>query len=152
MTTRTAQLIGSALALLGVILGAFGAHFLRHTLTANGPLSVEAWQTGIFYQWVHALAFLALAGRVRFETALCWLSGVVLFSGSLPYGRHATHRGLGPFHRERHPAKSVAGGPQHAALAARYSRAHDSREGRTRMRERTKSRLGRPTSRLSRNS
>jgi uncharacterized membrane protein YgdD (TMEM256/DUF423 family) len=83
MTTRTAQLIGSALALLGIILGAFGAHFLRHTLTANGPLSVEAWQTGTFYQWIHALAFLALAGRVRFETALCWLSGVVLFSGSL---------------------------------------------------------------------
>jgi uncharacterized membrane protein YgdD (TMEM256/DUF423 family) len=83
MTTRTAQLFGSALALLGVILGAFGAHFLRARFTHNGPMAYEVWETAIFYQWVHALALLALAGRVRFEVGLCWLLGVLLFSGSL---------------------------------------------------------------------
>ena len=83
MTLRTAQLFGSVLALLGVVLGAFGAHFLRPVLTANGPLSVEAWQTGIFYQWAQALTFLALAGRVRPGPAVCWLLGVFFFSGSL---------------------------------------------------------------------
>jgi uncharacterized membrane protein YgdD (TMEM256/DUF423 family) len=81
MTPRTAQLFGSVLALLGVVLGAFGAHFLRPVLIANNTLDV--WQTGIFYQWVHALVFLALSAKVRPGPAICWLAGVVLFSGSL---------------------------------------------------------------------
>ena len=83
MTPRTALLFGSVLALLGVILGAFGAHFLRPAMVANGALAMEAWQTAVLYQWVHALALLALAGRVRPGPAICWLLGVFFFSGSL---------------------------------------------------------------------
>jgi uncharacterized membrane protein YgdD (TMEM256/DUF423 family) len=80
---RFPLLIGACLALLGVILGAFAAHFLKAQLTANGTW--EAWHIALFYQWVHALALLALgaSGAVRRGPVFCWLLGVLLFSGSL---------------------------------------------------------------------
>jgi uncharacterized membrane protein YgdD (TMEM256/DUF423 family) len=81
MTPRTAQIFGSVLALLGVVLGAMGAHFLKPRLLANGTL--DGWQTATHYQWFHALALLALAGQVRRGPAVCWLLGVLFFSGSL---------------------------------------------------------------------
>ena len=81
MTPRTVQLFGASLALLGVVLGAFGAHLLKPRLLANGTL--DGWQTAIHYQWFHALALLALAGRVRRGPVVCWLVGTLFFSGSL---------------------------------------------------------------------
>ena len=81
MTPRTAQLFGAGLALIGVILGAFGAHLLKPRLLANGTL--DGWQTAVHYQWFHALALLALAGRVRRGPAVCWIIGTLFFSGSL---------------------------------------------------------------------
>ena len=70
----------------GVALGAFGAHGLKATLEATGGL--ENWKTAVFYQLVHAVALLALAGwSERLATGgwigRCWIAGVVLFSGSL---------------------------------------------------------------------
>lgn len=89
MTPRTAQLFGAFLALLGVVLGAFGAHSLH----LDGK-SLDIWHTASSYQWFHALALLALAGHVRRGPAVCWLLGVLFFSGSLyvltadPSSRH----------------------------------------------------------------
>lgn len=72
---------------LGVAAGAFGAHALRQTLP---PRALEIWQTGVFYQLVHALALMGLALLVerrpsRWAEATGWLffAGVILFSGSL---------------------------------------------------------------------
>lgn len=77
--------------LLGVVLGAFGAHALRERLTED---LLRAWQTGVEYQFYHAMALMlvglfAHAGVVSgtWLTAAAWLLilGVLLFSGSL-YG------------------------------------------------------------------
>jgi uncharacterized membrane protein YgdD (TMEM256/DUF423 family) len=81
MRPKTAQLWGAALALLGVMLGAFGAHALKALLRERQM--VEVWQTGVYYQWFHALALLATSGNLKRGPATCWLLGVLLFSGSL---------------------------------------------------------------------
>lgn len=81
MRPRTAQLFGATLGLIGVALGAFGAHALKQLL--NERQMVDAWQTGVHYQWFHALALLATSGNLRRGPAICWLLGVLFFSGSL---------------------------------------------------------------------
>jgi uncharacterized membrane protein YgdD (TMEM256/DUF423 family) len=88
-------LLSGFLGLLAVALGAFGAHALRPVLLERGLL--DAWQTAVLYHLVHAVALLAIAlklspadagappravGRLR-AACLCWLIGIVLFSGSL---------------------------------------------------------------------
>ena len=87
-SARSNVFAAGLLGFTGVGLGAFGAHALKDTLTANGTLST--WQTAVLYQLVHATALLGLAGwaegwpKIRWA-ARCWVAGVVLFSGSL-YG------------------------------------------------------------------
>ncbi len=73
------------LAILGVGLGAFGAHGLEPILERNG--TVETWKTASQYHLLHALALfaVALAGerwRSQWTTRL-WTLGIFLFSGSL---------------------------------------------------------------------
>jgi len=67
-----------------VLLGAFGAHALRGTLTAQGS---ELWHTAVQYHFWHALALalaaFAGAGRLRGWTVAAFGFGIVLFSGSL---------------------------------------------------------------------
>lgn len=65
----------------GVALGAFGAHALKETLAASGMAS--AWQTAVLYHLIHSVALLAFPGDKW--ASRCWISGIVLFSGSL-YG------------------------------------------------------------------
>ncbi|MFZ1324596.1 MAG: DUF423 domain-containing protein [Candidatus Contendobacter sp.] len=80
--------LGSLGMLLAVALGAFGAHVLKRTLTAE-MLAIYA--TGVQYQVYHALGLLAiglLALRLPDSKPLRWAGalmavGVVLFSGSL---------------------------------------------------------------------
>lgn len=79
--------LGAALAGLGVVLGAFGAHALRESL---GPDDLATFEIGVRYQMYHALALLAVAWAAgRWEspllTASGWLfvGGIVVFSGSL---------------------------------------------------------------------
>ena len=78
-TFRAAALLG----LLGVALGAFGAHALKPTLAAFG--TADTWQTGVFYQMVHAVALLALSAMDRASRVLgvVWIAGIVIFSGTL---------------------------------------------------------------------
>lgn len=79
--------IGAALALLGVITGAFAAHGLKDRLSAD---DYDTWQTAARYHLIHALGLLAVAYAANrwgggLTTAAGWLfvAGVVLFSGSL---------------------------------------------------------------------
>lgn len=68
----------------GVALGAFGAHGLKATLAAAGQ--TVNWEKAVFYQLVHAVALLALANwpnQTIKRIGICWIGGVVLFSGSL---------------------------------------------------------------------
>ncbi len=46
---------------------------------------METWKTAAQYHLVHSVALLsvALAGAEFRRSALCWLAGIVLFSGSL---------------------------------------------------------------------
>jgi uncharacterized membrane protein YgdD (TMEM256/DUF423 family) len=79
---RAAALFG----LLGVALGAFAAHGLRGRIAE--PL-LSAFQTGVLYHLLHAVALLALALYARASGASITLpaslfsAGIVLFSGSL---------------------------------------------------------------------
>ena len=99
-TTRWITLAAGLLGLTGVALGAFGAHALKDQLTASGHL--ETWRTAVLYQLLHAVALLALAGWRTGEsdsdrrTALCWVTGTVLFSGSLYWLSLGGPRWLGP--------------------------------------------------------
>ncbi len=96
------------LGLSGVVLGAFGAHALRTDL--EGLKTTQTWDTAVKYHLVHAVALLALAawGRARSGSgvatgqktvawaAVCWVVGVVLFSGSLYALALGGPRWLGP--------------------------------------------------------
>lgn len=78
---------GALLAAIAVIGGAFGAHYLKTKLSAE---SLQTFETGIRYQFYHALALLA-AGIVYKEfpgkqvqwAGNLFIAGIVLFSGSL---------------------------------------------------------------------
>jgi uncharacterized membrane protein YgdD (TMEM256/DUF423 family) len=79
--------LGAVAGFVGVALGAFGAHALRARLSAD---HLAAFETGVRYQLVHALALVlvgVLIGRrpARLSTAAgwCFTVGIVLFSGSL---------------------------------------------------------------------
>ena len=80
-------IFGAAFGLLGVALGAFGAHALKETLA---PDMLANFETGVRYQMYHAMALLAVAWAVTrwpggLTTAAGWLfiAGIVIFSGSL---------------------------------------------------------------------
>jgi uncharacterized membrane protein YgdD (TMEM256/DUF423 family) len=84
---RTFVLIGALAGVVGVGLGAFGAHGLRGRLS---PEMLAVFETGVRYHMYHALALVATAalmGRLdgRLLSAAGWLftAGIVLFSGSL---------------------------------------------------------------------
>lgn len=82
---RSLVAVAGALGFTGVALGAFGAHALKARLSVE---MLEIYKTGVFYQLVHAVALLAVAGvwqRLRAPrlTAALFVIGVVIFSGSL---------------------------------------------------------------------
>lgn len=74
--------LGAGLALLGVALGAFGAHALGDILT---PERLETFETAVRYQMYHALALVALGAlpKTAWRAAPFFLWGSVVFSGSL---------------------------------------------------------------------
>ncbi|MEQ1932822.1 MAG: DUF423 domain-containing protein [Fimbriimonadaceae bacterium] len=67
---------------LAVLLGAFGAHFLKSRIT---PELLVSFQTGVHYHLAHALALLALAlsNRPFPRVFLAWTIGICIFSGTL---------------------------------------------------------------------
>lgn len=79
--------LGTVLAGLAVILGAFGAHGLKKLV---GPETVSTYQTGVQYQMYHAFALLIIGILYeRWQSNLLnfagffFLAGILLFSGSL---------------------------------------------------------------------
>ncbi|MER3470616.1 MAG: DUF423 domain-containing protein [Chitinophagaceae bacterium] len=84
---KTYLIIGSLLAGVAVILGAFGAHGLKKIVA---PEAVLSFQTGVQYQMYHAFALLILGilferfgGNILNLSGILFLVGVLLFSGSI---------------------------------------------------------------------
>lgn len=80
------QVSGALLGMLAVIFGAFGAHYLKKTFSEAQLLSFE---TGVRYQFYHALLLLVLGFNLGFTTKLdsyiayCFIIGTLLFSFSI---------------------------------------------------------------------
>ncbi len=85
MQTGFAVRVSAWIGFLGVALGAFGAHALKETLARND--ATATWHTAVLYHLIHAVVLLMLAtgSSLRRGPWLCFLAGVILFSGSL-YG------------------------------------------------------------------
>lgn len=83
MTRRAALFVAGLTGLLGIALGAFGAHLLKGLLELNHAR--EIWNTAVLYHLVHAPALLWAATAEPFlqGAILCWTVGILLFSGSL---------------------------------------------------------------------
>lgn len=84
---RTFAVTGALFALVGVALGAFGAHGLASRLE---PRDLDIFETGVRYQMYHAFALLLLAWAVtRWPGGALSLAGgafvlgILIFSGSL---------------------------------------------------------------------
>ncbi len=79
---------GSLVMFLGVALGAFGAHGLKDTLSAEGK---QVYQTAVLYHLIHGLALLAVGWLAILKpteplvrtAGWAFLLGILLFSGSL---------------------------------------------------------------------
>lgn len=86
-THRKFVKIGFIMSALGVVLGAFGAHFLKKYLD---EAALNTFEIGVRYQMIHAIAIIVLGLHHRkfkessLNSAL-WLMviGILLFSGSL---------------------------------------------------------------------
>lgn len=80
--------VGAVAGAIGVALGAFGAHALKDRVPAE---LLSAFETGVRYHMYHALALLAVgllatrgtSGWLVSTAAILFLTGIVLFSGSL---------------------------------------------------------------------
>lgn len=79
---------GSVLGALSVMIGAFGAHALKNTLTTNGRL--ETFETAVKYQFYHVFALLIvgiLLSRIDHKllhySGYSFIVGIIIFSGSL---------------------------------------------------------------------
>jgi uncharacterized membrane protein YgdD (TMEM256/DUF423 family) len=85
---RIFLILAGAFALLGVALGAFGAHVLQARLAEE---LLQAFETGVRYHMLHALGLGLIAltqGRFGSAPLLAWAgwlmaAGIVLFSGSI---------------------------------------------------------------------
>ncbi|MFZ6011572.1 MAG: DUF423 domain-containing protein [Bacteroidota bacterium] len=88
MNQRITLAAGVLTAGLGVALGAFGAHALKDMLVASGR--TETYELAVRYQFYHAFALLItglLMNQFQAKSiayaALCFVFGIILFSGSL---------------------------------------------------------------------
>ncbi len=78
---------GSVTALLGVALGAFGAHALKSSLD---EYSLGVFEVGVRYQMYHSFALLFVGWMLQNQTystlnfaGWMFLAGIIIFSGSL---------------------------------------------------------------------
>lgn len=93
--------IGAILMLLAVALGAFGAHVLEPHI---GEKAIGTYETGVHYHMIHGLGILLASVAAGFggeARRLVWanrlfLTGIVLFSGSLYLMAVTGWRWLGP--------------------------------------------------------
>ena len=82
------QSLGAVFGLLAVILGAFGAHALKKSFSAE---QLKSYETGVKYQMYHALVLIMLGFNFNLDTSpqkymiYCFAIGTFLFSFSI-YG------------------------------------------------------------------
>lgn len=62
-----AQIVGALYGLTAVIFGAFGAHVLKKSFTAQ---QLNSFETGVKYQMYHALLALMLSFNLNLDTSL----------------------------------------------------------------------------------
>jgi uncharacterized membrane protein YgdD (TMEM256/DUF423 family) len=79
--------IAALLGALSVVLGAFAAHKLKEIVS---PDAVAVFETGVRYQFYHVFALLLVAllsekfsNRWMVWAGNCFITGIILFSGSL---------------------------------------------------------------------
>jgi len=91
---KTAALTGA----LSVALGAFAAHGLKDLLAAE---NLQVFETAVRYQFYHVFALLATGilykefpGRPMKIAGILFITGMVLFSGSLYVLCYVKHQGL----------------------------------------------------------
>lgn len=82
---KTFTVTGAFIIVVGIILGAFGAHALKERLE---PEQLASFETGARYAMYHGVSFLVLGLASDRFPKLTWvyrllLSGVLLFSGSI---------------------------------------------------------------------
>ncbi|WP_422857872.1 DUF423 domain-containing protein [Flagellimonas sp. S174] len=83
---RTFLITGVVLGLIGILLGAFGAHGLERITDYEG---LDSFETGVRYQMYHAFFFLflgvwdRLSGKSAVILYRLTLTGVILFSASI---------------------------------------------------------------------
>lgn len=99
---KTALIASFIFAIIGVIIGAFGAHKLKEMMA---PELLASFETGVRYQFYHVFA-LAIAGllfmafpsqKIVYATWF-FIVGILMFSGSiyvLTYMKGTQHIGLG---------------------------------------------------------
>jgi uncharacterized membrane protein YgdD (TMEM256/DUF423 family) len=83
VTNSTALRTAAVTGFLAVALGAFGAHGLKDVLSRNA--TAEIWQKAVFYHFIHAVMLFVLAQRPSLQLGpwVCFLVGILIFSGSL---------------------------------------------------------------------
>lgn len=93
--------IAALLSMLAVILGAFGAHWLKKYLTAE---SLASFQTATTYLTIHALALFIVGNLFRhykekkmIVVSYLMITGIVLFSGSIYFRVFTTAAAVGGF-------------------------------------------------------
>lgn len=79
--------LGAIMGAVSVMLGAFGAHYLKSILAEE---SVASFQTGVQYQFSHAIAIVLTGLLVKryhskwiIQAGRLFMAGIVLFSGSI---------------------------------------------------------------------
>jgi uncharacterized membrane protein YgdD (TMEM256/DUF423 family) len=83
---KPSLIAGTILAMTAVILGAFGAHYLKTIFT---PEILTSFETGVKYQFYHAFALIALGVYAKFSIySVKWIYrlltiGTLFFSGSI---------------------------------------------------------------------
>ena len=85
MTESIVIFTGAIFGMLSVILGAFGAHALKKTLSNE---QLHSFEVGVKYQMYHAIVLLILGFNFEHITSVtywCFTVGIVLFSFSI-YG------------------------------------------------------------------
>lgn len=85
MQQQTILIIGAFLGMLSVILGAFGAHYLKKNLSSE---QLKSFETGVKYQMYHSLILLIIGYNTvkpPNTMALCFVLGILFFSFSI-YG------------------------------------------------------------------
>lgn len=92
--------LGALLAMIAVILGAFGAHILKNIFSDQ---QMAWYQTAFHYQIIHAMALIITglaaaktgSGRLLKFAGISFLTGITIFSGSLYLLAFTSQRWLG---------------------------------------------------------